>query len=149
MHFCSDSHIQNRQIYRWPNSCSSIWPFIHVISIPYFLKTHEVKGTVRCLQSRLSFKVHVILLDPKKITQFIVDVTNAHDKECLADITKVSITGKAILTKSELESVRNLTWLFTARNNSVYGFCVHILRKHYYIYIQINLNGFVNNALSL
>ena len=42
------------------------------------------------------FKVHVILLDPKKITQFIVDVTNARDKECLVDVTKALITGKTI-----------------------------------------------------
>ena len=91
----------------------------------------------------------MILLDPKKITLFIVDVTNAHDKECLADITKASITGKAILTESKLGSMQNLTWLFTAWNNSVYGFRVRTLRKHYYVYIQINLNGFINNALSL
>ena len=45
--------------------------------------------------------------DPKKITRFIVDVTNACDKECLADIM---ITGNAVLTESELESVRNSTW---------------------------------------
>ena len=62
--------------------------------------------------------------------RFIVDVTNARDKECLVDITKASITGKAILTESELESVRNSTWLFTAWNNSVYSFHVCILRKH-------------------
>ena len=93
--------------------------------------------------------MYLILLYPKKITRFIVDVTNARDKECHTDITKVLITGKAILTKSELESVRNSTWLFTAWNNSVYGFRVHILCKHYYVYKQINLNGFVNNALSL
>ena len=52
----------------------------------------------------------MILLDPKKTTRFIVDVTNACDKECLVDITKASITGKAILTESELESVQNSTW---------------------------------------
>ena len=91
----------------------------------------------------------MILLDPKEITRFIVDVTNTSDKECLADITKASITGKAILTESKLESVRNLTWLFMAWNNSVYGFHVRILRKNYYVYIQINLNSLVNNALSL
>ena len=83
------------------------------------------------------------------IMRFIVDVTNACDKECFANITKVSNTGKTILTESELKSVRNSTWLFTAQNNSVYGFRVCILRKHYCVYIQINLNGFVNNALSL
>ena len=92
-------------------------------------------------------------MDPKKITRFIVDVTNTHDKECVVDTMKVSITGKAKLTESELESVRNSrrnsTWLFTAWNNSVYGFRLRILHKHYYVYIQINLNGFVNNALSL
>ena len=44
------------------------------------------------------FKVHEILLDPKKITQIIADVTNACDKEYLADVTKVPITGKTILT---------------------------------------------------
>ena len=81
--------------------------------------------------------------------QFIVDVTNTHDKECFADITKASITGKAILTESELESVQNSTWLSMARNNYVYGFCVRILCKHNYVYIQINLNDFIHNALSL
>ena len=81
--------------------------------------------------------------------QFIVDVTNTRDKECHVDITKASITGKAILTESELESVQNSTWLFTVQNNFVYGFRVRILCKHYYVYIQINLNSFVNNTLSL
>ena len=81
--------------------------------------------------------------------RFIVDVANTHDKERLADITEVSITVKAILTESELESMRNSTWLLTARNNSVYGSRVCILCKHYYMYIQINLNGFINNVLSL
>ena len=33
-------------------------------------------------------------------------VTNARDKECFTDITKASITGKAILTESELESAK-------------------------------------------
>ena len=33
------------------------------------------------------------LLDPKKIMQFIVDVTNVLDKECLVDVTNVPITG--------------------------------------------------------
>ena len=60
----------------------------------------------------------------------MVDVTNAHDKECLADITKVPITGKAILTESKLESMQNLrqnsTWLFIAWNNSAYGFRVRM-----------------------
>ena len=85
----------------------------------------------------------MILLDPKKITQFIVDVTNARDKECLVDITKASITGKVIHTKSELESApnprQNSTWLLTAQNNSIYGFRVHILRKHYYVYMSLDL----------
>ena len=53
----------------------------------------------------------MILLAPKKITQFIIDVANSHDKECLTDVTKVLITGKAILTESELETVQNSTWL--------------------------------------
>ena len=48
----------------------------------------------------------MILLDPKKITRFIVDVTNAHDKECLMDVTKAPITGKTILTESELETTK-------------------------------------------
>ena len=52
----------------------------------------------------------MILLDPEKITQLIVDVTNARHKDFLVDITKASITGKAVLTESELESVQNLTW---------------------------------------
>ena len=113
----------------------------------------DIKGTVRCLRSHLSFQSARDFIGPKKITQFILDVTNARYKECLADITKASITGKAILTESMLKSVQNSrqnsTWLFTAQNNSVYGFRVCILHKYYYVYIQINLNGFVNNALSL
>ena len=76
----------------------------------------------------------MILLDPKIIMRFIVDVTNAPDKEYLSDITKTLITGKAILTESELELVRNSrrnsTWLFMAWNNSVYGF-------HYVYYANI------------
>ena len=46
----------------------------------------------------------MILLDPKKITWFIVDVPNTHDKECLVDIIKEMITGKTILTESELKT---------------------------------------------
>ena len=38
--------------------------------------------------------------------RFIVDVTNAHDKECLVDATKVLITGKTILTESKLETAK-------------------------------------------
>ena len=53
----------------------------------------------------------MILLDPKKITQFIVDATNICDKEYLADVTKVLITGKTILTESELGTVQNSTWI--------------------------------------
>ena len=62
----------------------------------------------------------MILLDPKKITRFIVDVTNARDKECLTDVKKGLITGKTILTESKLEAVQNSTWLSTEWNNSVY-----------------------------
>ena len=47
----------------------------------------------------------MILLNPMKITRFIVNVTNPHDKEYLADIIKALITGKTILTESELETV--------------------------------------------
>ena len=39
------------------------------------------KGAIRCLRSRSSFLQHVILLGPKKITSFIVDVINVHNKE--------------------------------------------------------------------
>ena len=74
--------------------------------------------------------------------RFTVHVTNAHDKGCLVDITKASITGKAILTESELESVqslrRNSTWLFTARNNSVYGFHVRTYIKQTLFRIYTN-----------
>ena len=35
----------------------------------------------------------MIVLDPKKIMRFIVDVTNARDTEYLADVTKVPITA--------------------------------------------------------
>ena len=45
-------------------------------------------------------------MDPKKIMLFIVDVTNAHDKECLVDVTKVPISGKTIFTELELETVQ-------------------------------------------
>ena len=54
--------------------------------------------------------MHMFLLDPKKITRFIVDPTHTRDKECLTDVTKALITGKTILTESDLETVRNSTW---------------------------------------
>ena len=73
----------------------------------------------------------MMLLDPKKITQFIVYVTNAHDKECLADVTKELITDKTILTESKLETVK----LDTAQNNSVYGnLCTYIMQRLLCIY---------------
>ena len=50
--------------------------------------------------------------------QFIVDVTNACDKECLEDITKASITGKAILTESKLKSAKLKTKLDMAIHSS-------------------------------
>ena len=81
------------------------------------------------------FKVHEILLDPKKITQIIVDVTNACDKEYLADVTKVPIIGKTIFNESELETVQNSTWLSTAANNSIYGIpCSYIMQASSLIY---------------
>ena len=61
----------------------------------------------------------MILLDAKKTTQFIVDVANAHDKECLTDVTKVPIIHKATLMESELEAVQNLTWVSMVWNNSI------------------------------
>ena len=61
--------------------------------------------------------------------RFIVDVTNACDKECLADVTKALITGKSILIESKLETVQNLTWLFTVWHNSIYGnLCTYIMQ---------------------
>ena len=139
----STRFLYQRSLHKWP------YKFIIKTRSSVVRPRNPVKGTVHCLRSRLSFLRHMILLDPKKIPQFIVDVTNARDKECHVDITKVSITGKAILTESKLESVQNSTWLFMAQNNSVYGFRVRILCKHYYVYKQINSNGFINNALSL
>ena len=44
--------------------------------------------------------MHVILLDPKIIMRFIIDVTNAHDKESLTDVIKAPVTGKTIYTDS-------------------------------------------------
>ena len=77
----------------------------------------------------------VILLDPKKVTSFIVHVTNAHDKECLADVTKALITSKTILTESKLETVQNLTWLSMTWNNSVNGIpCMYIAQRLLCIY---------------
>ena len=91
----------------------------------------------------------MILLDPKKISQFIVDVTSAHDKDCLADVTKVLITGKTILTESELETVQNLTWLSTVQNNSVYGnLCTYIMQRLLRICTN-KLKWLVNSALPL
>ena len=79
--------------------------------------------------------MHVILLDPKKITRLIVNVTNAHVKECLADVTKLLITGKTILTEFELETVQNSTWLSTTQNNSIYGIpCTYIMQRLLRIY---------------
>ena len=81
------------------------------------------------------FKVHKILLDPKKITQIIADVTNACDKEYLADVTKASIIGKTILTESKLKTVLNSSWLFMAPNNSIYGIlCTYIIQASLFIY---------------
>ena len=89
----------------------------------------------------------MILLDPKKITRFIVDVTNICDKEYLADVTKVLITGKTILTESELGTMQNSTWLSMAWNNSVYGIsCMYITQRLLCIYTK---NGFVNSVLPL
>ena len=48
----------------------------------------------------------MILLDPKKIMSFIADVTNADDKECLIDVTKVPIKDKTIFIESKLESAK-------------------------------------------
>ena len=53
----------------------------------------SLKGQCIVYDAVYVFKAHMILLDSKKIMQFIVDVTNTRDKELLADITKVSITG--------------------------------------------------------
>ena len=76
----------------------------------------------------LVFKVHVILLESKKITQFIVDVTNACDKECLADVTKTLITGKTILTESELETAKLNMVIPTVQNISVYdNTCTYVM----------------------
>ena len=66
----------------------------------------------------------------------------------------IDFIGKAIHIKSragicaKLEMKLDIA-VFMARNNSVYGFRVCILYKHYYVYMQINLNGFINNVLSL
>ena len=43
----------------------------------------------------------MILLHPMKTMWFIVDVTNTRDKQYLADVTKVLITGKTIIIESE------------------------------------------------
>ena len=95
----------------------------------------------------------VTVLDPKKITQLIVDVTNACDKDHLTDVIKVPITSKTILTESELETVRNSTWLSMAQYNSVYSIpCMHITQTSLCIYtysVQINLNSFVKSVLHL
>ena len=48
----------------------------------------------------------MILLDPKKITWFIVDVTNARDKKCLVNVLKVPITSKTILTESKPKTAK-------------------------------------------
>ena len=71
---------------------------------------------------------------------FIVDVTNAHDKECLTDLIKPPITGKAMYTH----------WIQARNCETQHGyppcglipyrvFHACILCKHYYVYIQINL----------
>ena len=79
----------------------------------------------------------MILLDAKKTTQFIVDVANAHDKECLTDVTKVPIIHKATLMESELEAVQNLTWVSMVWNNSI----IDILCRYVY-YTNIHTNKF-------
>ena len=62
----------------------------HCLLIIRKITTIEHKMCLCALQCKYADKVHMILLDP---TQFIVDVTNAHDEECLADVTKTPITG--------------------------------------------------------
>ena len=93
--------------------------------------------------------MHVFLLDTNKIMQFIVDVTNTCDKECLMDVTKVTITDKTILTKSELETVQT---------QYVYPWCKIIMYIVFHIrmysmqtlnIIQMNSNGFVNRVLPI
>ena len=53
-----------------------------------------LKGQYVVYEAIEVLKVHLLLLDPKKITRFIADVTNAHDKECLVDITKHQLQVK-------------------------------------------------------
>ena len=94
-----------------------------------------LKGQHAVYEAIKVFKAHVILFDPKEITQFIVDVTNARDKECLAVVTKVLITGKTILTESKLETAQNLTWLSIVQNNSIYGNpCMYIMQRLLHIH---------------
>ena len=73
-----------------------MYHFVPIVTTPVALK-----GQCIVYEAIQVFKVHVILLDPKKIMRFIVDVTYTPDKECLVDITKASITSKAILTESQ------------------------------------------------
>ena len=61
----------------------------------------------------------MILLDPKKIMWFIVDVTNAHDKEYLMDVTKALITGKTILTESKPGNYVYETWYCCPRSGII------------------------------
>ena len=92
--------------------------------------------------------MHVILLDPNKIMQFIVDVTNTCDKECLMDVTKVTITDKTILTESELETVQNSICVSMVQNNYAYSIpCMYSMQT--LNIIQMNSNGFVNRVLPI
>ena len=82
------------------------------------------------------FKVHMILLDPKKITQFIVDVTNAHDKEYFADVIKAPVTGKTKRIRAgNCKTRHGYPW------HGIIPYTVlrvRILCKGYYIHIYTN-----------
>ena len=68
------------------------------------------------------------------------------------DVTKVPITNETMLTESKLETVKNLIWLSTVQNNSMYGIlCTYITQTLLCIriYKYVNLNNFVNCTLPL
>ena len=90
----------------------------------------------------------MILLNPEKITLFIVNVLNTRDNECLADVTKALNTDKTIT--HWIQAGNCVMGIHDAEKFRIrYSVYIYYTKIITYIYIQINLNGFVNNILPL
>ena len=109
-------------------------PSLGIVWIDAWCSCLTYSGNVVFILKLFSFQSVRDFIGPQKITWFTVDVTNTRDKECLADVTKVLITGKTILTESELETAKLDTVIHTW-NNSIHGIlCTYIMRRLLRIY---------------